>query len=121
MINYKNLQKEIIDIRRDLHKIPELGFFVYKTGSYVKNILYQLDCKIETVASTGIAAYFDFGKEKTIAFRGDMDALPIEEANECNYKSQHEGCMHACGHDGHMANLLGFAKVLDSYKKTTKK
>ncbi|MDD7511801.1 MAG: M20 family metallopeptidase [Peptostreptococcaceae bacterium] len=117
MINYDELKSMVIRYRRDLHQIPELGFFVYKTSAYVKEVLEPMDCSIEAVAGTGIAAFFNFGKEKTIAFRGDMDALPIEEESGAEYSSKHPGCMHACGHDGHMANLLGFAKVLNDYKR----
>ncbi|TDP49875.1 M20 metallopeptidase family protein [Aminicella lysinilytica] len=116
MIDYDVLSKEISAYRRDLHKIPELGFFVYKTNAYVKAVLDGLDCQVETVAKTGLVAYFDFGGEKTLCFRADMDGLPIEEETGLDFASTHEGCMHACGHDGHMANLLGFAKVLNSYR-----
>lgn len=121
MFDYNSLNDEIIKYRRDLHKIPELGFFVYRTSAYVKEVLEGLSCKLEPVAKTGWVAFFDFGKEKTIAFRGDMDALPIEEETGLPFHSIHKGCMHACGHDGHMANLLGFAKVLEYYKKNNTK
>lgn len=116
MINYDELKKLVALYRRDLHQIPELGFFVYKTSAYIKSILEPLNCKIEEIAGTGVAAYFDFGMEKTIAFRCDMDGLPIEEQSNAEYSSKHPGCMHACGHDGHMANLLGFSKLLNYYK-----
>lgn len=99
--------------RRDLHSIPELGFHENETGKYIRNILSQLNCTVEPVIETGLAAFFDFGEEKTLAFRGDMDALPIQEATGLPFASKHDGVMHACGHDGHMANLLGFAHVLD--------
>jgi hippurate hydrolase len=115
MIDMNKLGKEVIGYRRDLHKIPELGFFVYKTNAYVKDILQRLNCRVEPVAKTGLVAYFDFGKEQTLCFRADMDGLPIEEETGLDYASTHEGCMHACGHDGHMANLLGFARVLSEY------
>ena len=117
MMNYEELSQEIIQFRRDLHQIPELGFYVYKTCAYVCNVLKPLDCIVEKILQTGVIAFFDFGKEDTIAFRADMDALPITEETGLPYASQHEGCMHACGHDGHMASLLGFAKILDQYKK----
>ena len=117
MIDYEKLSQEIIQFRRDLHQIPELGFYVYKTCAYVCNILGPLDCKVEKILQTGVIAYFDFGKDETLAFRADMDALPITEETGLPYASTHEGCMHACGHDGHMASLLGFAKILDTYKK----
>jgi amidohydrolase len=117
MIDYNELIKEVIGYRRDLHQIPELGFFVYKTNAYVRSILSRLNCTVEPVAKTGLVAYFDFGRPQTLCFRADMDGLPIEEETGLTYSSMNDGCMHACGHDGHMANLLGFAKILDSYKK----
>ncbi|SCJ79261.1 N-acetyldiaminopimelate deacetylase [uncultured Eubacterium sp.] len=117
MIDYNQLSHEIIQYRRDLHQIPELGFYVYKTSAYVQNILAGLACEVEQIVKTGLIAYFDFGRKETVAFRADMDALPIQEETGLPYASSHEGCMHACGHDGHMAGLLGFAKVLDDYKK----
>lgn len=118
MIDYEKLLQEIIQYRRDLHQIPELGFYVYKTCAYVCNVLAPLDCTVEKILQTGVVAYFDFGKEETLAFRADMDGLPITEETGLPYASVHEGCMHACGHDGHMASLLGFAKILDDYKKS---
>ena len=117
MIDYNQLSQEIIQYRRDLHQIPELGFYVYKTSAYVQNILAGLACEVEQIVKTGLIAYFDFGREETVAFRADMDALPIQEETGLPYASTHEGCMHACGHDGHMAGLLGFARVLDDYKR----
>ncbi|MEE0741225.1 MAG: M20 family metallopeptidase [Emergencia sp.] len=118
MIDYQQLSQEIIQYRRDLHQIPELGFYVYKTSAYVRNILSSLSCQIEEIVTTGLIAYFDFGQKETLAFRADMDALPIQEVTGAEYASVHDGCMHACGHDGHMATMLGFAKVVDDYKKS---
>lgn len=117
MIDYNKLSHTVINYRRELHKIPELGFYVYKTSSYVRNILSSMDCEVSDIVKTGVLAFFDFGCTSTIIFRADMDALPIDEVNEVDYKSQHPGCMHACGHDGHMASLLGFAHVLNQYKR----
>ncbi|MGN0658714.1 MAG: M20 family metallopeptidase [Emergencia sp.] len=117
MIDYDMLSRDLIKYRRDLHRIPELGFYVYKTSAYVSEILSHLSCKVDRILQTGILAYFDFGCEETLAFRADMDALPIQEETGAEYASLHEGCMHACGHDGHMAGLLGFARVLDDYIK----
>ncbi len=115
MIDFKTLSHDIIQYRRDLHQIPELGFYVYKTSAYVKNILSGLSCRVDEIVKTGVIAFFDFGREQTVAFRADMDALPITEETGAPYASLHEGCMHACGHDGHMAIMLGFARVLDDY------
>lgn len=117
---YSYLLDDIRKYRQDLHRIPELGFLVYKTGAYVKEILSKLECKIEPLVNTGFAVFFDFGCEESLCFRCDMDGLPIEEQTVAFYASEHEGCMHACGHDGHMANMLGFAHVLDKYIKERK-
>lgn len=105
--------------RRDLHKIPELGHKEFKTHSYIVSVLRDYPCEITEFQPTGIAAFFKTknpNAKGTIAFRSDMDALPIEEANRIPYRSLHPGIMHACGHDGHMAMLLGFAKLLAEEK-----
>jgi len=96
--------------RRALHKIPELRYDLPKTQAYVLDALEGLGCEITTAAEHGVLAYFDGGKPATVAFRTDMDALPVAEANSHDYASTHPGCMHACGHDGHMAIMLTFAK-----------
>ncbi|MDR2132498.1 MAG: amidohydrolase [Clostridiales Family XIII bacterium] len=98
--------------RRKLHRIPELDFDLPKTRAYVESALSTLPCELVPAGRTGLCAYFDAGKPDTMAFRSDMDALPIAEANVCDYASEHPGKMHACGHDGHMAILLGFAEEL---------
>lgn len=115
MIDYDKLSKIIIEYRRELHKIPELGFYVYKTSEFIRRVLSEMSCTVESIVKTGVIAYFDFGCESALAFRADMDGLPIEENTDAEYISLHDGCMHACGHDGHMAGLLGFAHVLDHY------
>lgn len=115
MIDYDRLSQKIIHYRRELHQIPELGFLVYKTNAYVRNILSTFSCQVDEIAKTGITAFFDFGRPDTICFRADMDGLPIQEDTGASYASLHQGCMHACGHDGHMAMLLGFAEVVNDY------
>lgn len=120
MKNRDKIISELTKYRRDLHQIPELGFFVYQTGDYIRSILSKYDCEIGTVAKTGITAFFDFGKKESLCFRADMDALPIAEETGLSFASKNEGCMHACGHDGHMANALSFAGILDQYKKEHK-
>lgn len=99
-------------VRQDLHQIPELELNLPKTKEYILNELKDLPCTIESPIDSSVIAYFDNQKETTVAFRSDMDALPVAEKNDVPYKSKHEGCMHACGHDGHMATLLGFAKEI---------
>ncbi|SCY96730.1 M20 metallopeptidase family protein [Alkaliphilus peptidifermentans] len=108
------LQDEIRIIRRELHQIPELAFEEYKTAEYIKGYLNKLKLTYhDKIAGTGIIVLIQ-GTEgkKTIGFRADMDALTVEEENEVDYKSIHKGKMHACGHDGHQAILLGLAKYL---------
>jgi len=95
--------------RRALHKIPELKYDLPKTQAYILSELQGLGCEISTAAEHGVLAYFDGGKPSTVAFRTDMDALPVAEANSHEYVSCHPGRMHACGHDGHMAIMLTFA------------
>ena len=106
--------------RRDLHQIPELGFEEFKTQAYILNALDGLDCKIETVG-TGTILYFDTNSPRTIAFRADIDALPIEEETGLGFASRHPGKMHACGHDGHTSILLGLAHFLNENKQTLNK
>ena len=114
----KNLLKTY---RQDLHRIPELGFEVYKTKAYILEQLQQYCCEISEVCGTGICAFFQSrdknGKgqkrRQTIALRSDMDGLPVSEETGAHYSSVHRGTMHACGHDGHMAMLIAVAGELD--------
>ena len=100
-------------IRQDLHKIPELGFKEYKTKQYILDRL-KGRCEIIEIGRTSFGVYFNFFKERTITLRAELDALPIIEDNDITYKSTHEGCMHACGHDGHMAILISLIEdILD--------
>ena len=96
--------------RRALHRIPEIKYDLPKTQAYILEALKDLDCAVTTAAGTGVLAYFDGGRPETMAFRADMDALPVTEATAHDFQSAHPGCMHACGHDGHMAMLLVFAR-----------
>ena len=109
--DFKMIEK-LKKYRRDLHVIPELEFDLYKTYSYVKKELESLGFETKTYAKTGLVAIKEGKDKKTYAFRADMDALAINEENDVSYKSKHEGLMHACGHDGHMAMLLGFANYI---------
>lgn len=104
---------QIIQDRRALHRIPELGCDLPKTITYVKNALSGLKCRILEPMEGAVCAFFDFGAETALAFRADMDALPIQEVNEAPYASTHPEKMHACGHDGHTAILLELARRLD--------
>ena len=99
---------------KELHQIPELGFEEFKTHKYVVDKLDGLNCIIYELKPTGVLAFFDYGFNESIAFRAELDALPIKEENEFEYISKHNGFMHACGHDGHMAMLLKMAEKLNT-------
>ena len=107
---------QILQDRRALHRIPELGSNLPKTMQYLENALRGLSCKVFSPMESALCAWFDFGKEKAIAFRADADALPVTEKTKAPYASAHDGAMHACGHDGHMAILLELARRLDGQK-----
>ncbi len=115
----KNYYSEIVEIRRYLHTNPELSFEEYNTSNYIAQKLKEYTIPFtQGIVKTGIVALIE-GKnptKKVIALRADLDALPIIEKNECDYKSQNEGIMHACGHDVHSASLLGAAKILNELK-----
>ncbi len=106
---------EVVANRRHLHANPELSFQEVKTGQFVAAQLAALGIEHQHgIADNGVVALIK-GKnprKRTIALRGDMDALPILEANKVSYRSQNEGVMHACGHDVHTSSLLGTAKIL---------
>lgn len=106
--------KRVVQFRRDLHQIPELHLTLPKTKAYLMKHLKTLPCKVIAPISSSICAFFDFHQSDTIAFRSDMDALKIKENVDVSYISIHEGNMHACGHDGHMAMLLEFAYYIST-------
>jgi len=112
----KNIENELIEIRRDLHENPELGFDLFRTSQKVKDFLSVEGIEFYEVAGTGICAIIRGKGEKTIALRADMDALPLEDKKICSYSSKIMGKMHACGHDAHTTILLGTAKILNSMK-----
>ena len=107
---------QIIDDRRALHRIPELEWDLPETMNYLKNSLSGLNCTVFVPVEGALCAFFDFGREDAIAFRADCDALPICERSGTAFASTHEGKMHACGHDGHMAILLELARRLSGKK-----
>jgi hippurate hydrolase len=112
------MSDKLAEHRRTLHRIPELDFDLPKTRAYVTAVLSKLPCTLIPAGRAGLCAYFDAGMPDTMAFRSDMDALPITETNDCDYVSTHPGKMHACGHDGHMAMLLGFAEEISRRMNT---
>lgn len=113
----KHLEK-MKEIRRKIHKQPETSFQEFKTAELIKKELTKLNIPyIDKLAKTGVVGLIK-GKYpgKTVLLRADMDALPMTEESEVEYKSQVPGCMHACGHDGHVAGVLGTAMILNELK-----
>jgi hippurate hydrolase len=104
----------VIKQRRTLHEIPELGFDLPRTSQYIYNELVSMGYQPIQMAHTGWVIEKKGISSESILFRTDMDALPVEEKTEVSFASKHKGKMHACGHDGHMAMMLGFARYLSS-------
>ena len=107
---------DILQDRRALHQIPELDRALPKTLAYLEAALEKLPCRVFSPMDGALCAWFDFGKDRAIAFRSDADALPVTENTGLSFASQHPGQMHACGHDGHMAILLELARRLGEKK-----
>ena len=110
----KELFDEVVATRRDLHAHPELGFREQRTAGVVAARLRELGIEThERIAQTGVLGIIKGGRSgRTFMLRADMDGLPIAELNDEPYRSQNAGVMHACGHDGHVAMLLGAARQL---------
>ena len=108
----KLIKDDLIDYRRTIHSNPEVGAELPKTKAYVMNKLKEFGYDPKEICESGIVAIIE-GKQpgKTFLLRADMDALPVTEATECDFKSNN-GCMHACGHDMHTTMLLGAARLL---------
>lgn len=112
------LKPWLVDVRRDFHRYPEFGMEEFRTRDKIVQYLEEMGIPYETgIANTGVVGFIKGAEEsKTVALRADMDALPITEQNEVDYKSTITGKMHACGHDAHMTVLLGAAKLLNEKK-----
>ena len=110
----ENLKEKMIEWRHNFHKFPELGFKEIRTATLITELLTDFGLKVyNNFGKTGVVGHLEKNKNKRlIAIRADMDALPIKEETALSYQSQNTGVMHACGHDGHMATLLGAAKFL---------
>ena len=112
---------ELIELRRDFHRHPELGLEEFRTADKVSTYLGNLGLEVNRLTETGVAALLKGAQPgPTLMLRADMDALPVEEETTVSYKSVHKGKMHACGHDGHTAMLLVAAKILCRYKAQIK-
>lgn len=113
----KSLEKDVIQWRRELHQIPEIGVELPKTSAYVRRKLDDFGIEYSVLSNMGIVATL-YGEKggSTLALRADMDALPISEETKLSFCSTN-GNMHACGHDAHTAMLLGAAKILSEYKE----
>jgi len=127
-VNLKNirleiraLQAQLVEWRRQIHEKPELGFQEKITAEFIAQKLQNWGIVHQTgIAQTGIVAIIKGekpGNGKVLAIRADMDALPIQEQNQVPYCSQHDGVMHACGHDGHTAIALGTAYYLNQHRQ----
>ena len=109
----EDLQQDMQTWRRDIHAHPEIGFEEHRKAQLVAEKLESFGLPIHRgLASTGVVATLKNGEGPSIVLRADMDALPLLEKNQCGHRSQNEGKMHACGHDGHTTMLLGAASVL---------
>lgn len=110
---------ELIDIRHDIHAHPELGYAETRTSQVIQDFLssHDISFKAGLAKGTGVLGHIEGTGDKAVGLRADIDALPIVEENTFDWKSVHEGCMHACGHDGHTTILLGTALVLSRIAK----
>ena len=110
-------KEQIISWRREIHTQPEIAWEEIKTGNMVASELKKMGIDVTRIATTGVLGILKGDKPgKTVALRADMDALAITEATDVPYKSKNSGAMHACGHDGHTAMLLGAAKILSQMR-----
>ena len=110
--------KRIIEIRRWLHQHPEVGFNEHQTSNYCKKLMRDMGYRVVQNKKMQTGFYCDYGNSNgpTLAVRCDLDALPIQEINSLSFSSVNEGVSHACGHDSHMANILGLALYISEIK-----
>ena len=114
-------EDQIITWRREFHENPELSGEEIRTSERVCEELKKVNIEVKRIGKTGVLGILEGSKPgKTVALRADMDALPVQEANNIPYKSKSKGIMHACGHDGHTAMLLGAAKLLSQMRDKIK-
>ncbi|PON64215.1 Peptidase M [Trema orientale] len=107
----------MVEIRRKIHEYPELAYEEVETSTLIREKLDELDIPYTyPIATTGLIGKVGTGNAPFVALRADMDALPIQEEVEWEHKSKVDGKMHACGHDAHVAILLGAAKILKTHE-----
>ena len=115
----QSLAADLTAIRRDLHRHPELSFQEVRTAAVAAKEMEALGFSVSTgIGRTGVIADLHNGEGPIVALRADMDALPIQEANMHDFVSENPGVMHACGHDGHVAGLIGAARILAEQKSS---
>jgi amidohydrolase len=114
----ESLERALVEWRRDFHRHPEVEFEERRTSQVIRKFLEDLEMSVRAAAGTGLIAVLE-GRPggRTVALRADMDALPLTEEGDKEYISQNPGAAHACGHDGHMAILMGTAKILARWKE----
>src|SRR5215471_16263348 len=112
------IEPEIIKIRRAVHQRPELAYHEEKTAKLVAETLESVGVEVHrAVGGTGVLGILKGGKSgRVVALRADMDALPVEELADVKFRSREKGIMHACGHDTHVAMLLGAARILSEHR-----
>lgn len=113
-----NHKQALIELRREFHRIPELGFEEQRTQEKILAYMQELDLEVTKMGGTGVVALLRGRRPgKTVLLRADIDALPVQEETGLSFASRHPGKMHACGHDGHIAMLIIAARVLTEMKE----
>ena len=114
----RDLHDETVELRRAIHAEPEIGLQLPATQAKILDTLTGLDLEVTLGGSTtSVVADLDTGRPgPTVLLRGDMDALPLQEDNDIDFRSRHEGAMHACGHDAHVAMLASAARLLSEHR-----
>jgi amidohydrolase len=113
----EKIREQLVEWRRDFHRFPEVAFQEHRTSKRIKSLLQSMGISAAPCAKTGLRAVLEGAAPgKTVALRADIDALPLQEQGEKEYISQNPGAAHACAHDGHMAVVLGAARILAGRK-----